>query len=372
VFSLCSWQFDEWNLKIGHLWRTTGDIGKSFNDLALVTPPSRTIMQNASSNAAYAAYAGPNGWNDPDMLEVGNLGTSALANTESRSHFNLWAMMAAPLIAGNKLEGMTEETRAILTNREVIAVDQDPLALQGVQVQSTSSTSVWAKPLNRGGTRAVLFLNAGTAPATLSTTLPEVGLSSGEAVIRDLWDEADAGHTVSDGFSASVPAHGSMMYEVIGSEPGIPRGTAYVSDLTWVYAANGLGPVERDRSNGGRAAGDGKPLSLRSKTHAKGLGVSAGSKIIYRLAKRCARFSAVVGVDDDAVSAGSVKIEVWADGEKLYPSGDTPISTGADAAQQIDLDVTNKVRLTLLVTSAGDGAAGDRVDWADAKLDCSP
>jgi alpha-galactosidase len=371
VFSLCTWQFDEWNAEAGQLWRTTGDIAKSFNDTAAVTAPSRTIMQNASSNAAYAAYAGPNQWNDPDMLEVGNLGTSTLANTESQSHFNLWAMMAAPLIAGNRLASMTDETLAILGNRAVIAIDQDPLGLQGVAVKSTESTSVWAKPLARAGERAVLLLNTGERPQEISAGLSEVGLRAGEAMVRDLWNSSDSGHTIAEVISATVAAHGSVMLEVVGEEPLLPKGTAYLSDLGWTYAANALGPVERDASNGGRATGDGKPLSLRGKAYSKGLGVAAGSKVIYRLANHCSRFNATVGVDDETQGAGSVKFEVWADGEKLFPSGDAEIATGDSAPRTIDVDLTGKYRLTLLTTSAGDGSAGDRADWADARITCA-
>jgi alpha-galactosidase len=280
-------------------------------------------------------------------------------------------MMAAPLIAGNKLEGMTDETLAILTNRGVIAIDQDPLGLQGVLVKSSESTSVWAKPLARAGQRAVLLLNTDEKPQVISAALSEVGLSGTEAVIRDLWNGDDTGRALAGSISATVPAHGSMMFEVLGEEPLLPRGTAYLSDLGWTYAANGLGPVERDTSNGGRAAGDGKPLRLRGKAYEKGLGVIAGSKIIYRLANRCSRFEATVGVDDETQGAGSVKFEVWADGEKLFPSGDSEIATGDSAPQTIDVQLTGKYRLTLLATSAGDGPAGDRADWADASVTCA-
>jgi alpha-galactosidase len=372
LYSLCSWQFDEWNADVGQLWRTTGDIGMSFNDPTRVPATSLTVLAIASLNTAYAAYTGPNGWNDPDMLEVGNLGNHALGDTESRTHFNLWAIMSAPLIAGNKLDVMNETTRAILTNREVIAVDQDELGLQGVPVRATDATSVWAKPLNRSGARAVLLMNADDVTRNVGFELHEIGLDGGRATLRDLWVADDAGRTITNTHSVDVPAHGSMMYVVDGNEPRIPKGTAYLSELTWTYAANGLGPAEVDQSNGGRTAADGKPLSLRGQTFAKGLGVSAGSKIIYRLAKRCSTFSAVVGVDDTANGGGSVRFQVIADGEILYPSVESPPITGQDAPQEINVDVRGKHRLTLLVTSAGDGALNDRADWADAKLTCTP
>ncbi|MFZ5893944.1 MAG: NPCBM/NEW2 domain-containing protein [Myxococcota bacterium] len=372
VFSLCSWQFDEWNAEAGELWRTTGDIAASFSSRSGIPSTSYPVVFNASANTAFAAYQQPNAWNDPDMLEVGNLGVSALANEESKSHFNLWAMMSAPLIAGNKLDGMSEITRTILTNREVIAIDQDELGIQGVPVRSTESTSVWAKPLKKVGARAVLLFNADTVAQNVNVTLADIGLSPGKATIRDLWDPNDTGKPFSEPHSVMLPGHGSMMYVIEGDEPGLPQGTAYLSDVPWIYAANSLGPVERDRNIGGRAAGDGGPLVLRGKTYSKGLGVMGGSKVIYRLANKCSRFTATVGVDDDANGAGSVQFQVWADGEKLYPSGAPETVTGADATHDIDVDVSGKYRLTLLVTSARDGALNDRADWADAKITCSP
>ncbi len=366
VFSLCSWEFDEWNLQTGQLWRTTGDIGPAFNDRSLLSNSySNTILQNSSLNKAYAAYAGPNNWNDPDMLEVGN----NITLTESKTHFNLWAIMSAPLIAGNKLESMSSDVLAILTNPQVIAVDQDYLGLQGVPVKSTDTTSVWAKPLNKAGARAVLLLNAGTQTQNVSVNLTEVGLSAGSATAFDLEVKDAPGVSIQDSFAADIPSHGSVILRIEGNEPGIPQGTANISDLPWIYSANGQGPAEKDMSNGGTTAADGKPLSLRGTTFSKGLGVAAGSKIIYRLAKRCSKFSAVVGVDDESSASGTVLMQVWADGEKLFDSGKM---TGTDASKTIDVDLSGRQKLTLLVTGAGDLASTDHADWADAKITCAP
>ncbi|MGC4095007.1 MAG: NPCBM/NEW2 domain-containing protein [Polyangiaceae bacterium] len=370
VLSLCSWQFDEWNVEAGPLWRTTGDIGASFADPSIIAGTSRTVLAIANQNTPFAPYNGPNSWNDPDMLEVGNLGNSTLASAESRTHFNLWAMMSAPLIAGNKLDAMTEVTRSILTNADVIAIDQDPLGIQGVPVRTTDSTMVWQKPLAEVGARAVLLVNADTKAQDVSVGLSDIGLAAGKATLRDSWDGSEA--DFSDPLTVSVPAHGSMMYRVRGQEPGIPEGTAFLSDLPWLYAANATGPVERDTSNGSRPAGDGKPLTLRGKVYEKGLGTSAASKLIYRLANKCSRFNATVGVDDEANGDGSVQFQVWADGEKLYPADALETLTGKDPARVIDVDVTGKYRLTLLVTSARDGSVSDRADWAEARVTCSP
>jgi hypothetical protein len=111
---------------------------------------------------------------------------------------------------------------------------------------------------------------------------------------------------------------------------------------------------------------------LRGSSFAKGLGTAAGSKIIYRLANKCSRFTASIGVDDETNAAGSVQFQVWADGERLYPPSVPETLTGKDAPVNLDLDLTGKYRLTLLATNARDGSTGDRADWADAKITCSP
>ena len=138
VFSICEWGTNkpwEWASEIGHLWRTTGDIGCMFdNDKkygeGYWNPLG--VMQIIDKNEPLRKYAGPGHWNDPDMLEVGN----GMPENEDRAHFTLWCMMAAPLILGNDVRDMSDATKAILTNKEVIAVDQDPLGIQGWRFMS--------------------------------------------------------------------------------------------------------------------------------------------------------------------------------------------------------------------------------------------
>lgn len=146
--------------------------------------------------------------------------------------------------------------------------------------------------------------------------------------------------------------------------PAPPTGTSYLSDLEWVQAVNGWGPVERDRSNGETLAGDGRPLTIRRQTFAKGLGVHARSEIVYYLGGKAAKFTAVVGVDDEA-RAGSVVFQVWGDGRKLYDSG---VLKGSSAPQQVEVDVRGAAELKLVVTDAGDGINYDHADWADARV----
>jgi alpha-galactosidase len=153
------------------------------------------------------SFAGPGHWNDPDMLEVGNGG---MTTTEYRSHFSLWCLLAAPLIAGNDLANMTPEIKAILTNREVIAVDQDPLGMEGRRVRKGGDSEVWAKEL-KGGTRAVVLLNRGDIPTAISFTWDEIGYPNELlAKVRDLWAGKDSGEFRGK-FSASVPSHGVVM-----------------------------------------------------------------------------------------------------------------------------------------------------------------
>jgi alpha-galactosidase len=152
VFSLCQYGWDavwEWAPRLdGNLWRTTGDI----------TPTWDRIYAIVSQQAGLESYAGPGHWNDPDMLEVGN---GELTLAENRSHFSLWAILAAPLLAGNDLTNMKPEIHDLLTNRDVIAIDQDPLGKQGAHAYSDGEVEVWTRQLS-GGALAIAVVNAGS------------------------------------------------------------------------------------------------------------------------------------------------------------------------------------------------------------------
>jgi alpha-galactosidase len=354
VYSLCAWNFYEWGVGVGHLWRTTTDIRDNW----------LSILDNLEANHKFAPYAGPNGWNDPDMLEVGN---ESLTDTEYRSHFALWAISAAPLIAGNDLTNMTPETLDILTNPEIIAINQDALGLQGVPVNVDGPRQIWAKPLNESGARAVVFFNGGNTAADMVLSFTDIGLRAGRATARDLWERVDRG-TFTDTFIASVPAHGVVALKVVGTEPRLPEpGTTYVSDLSWTYSANGLGPVERDSTNGATEGGDGTTMTLDGQAFERGLGVAAPSLVIYRLGQKCSRFKATVGLDD-STTAGSVVFRVLADDREIYSSD---VMNADSPAQTVDVGVEDVHRLKLLVTNGFDGTDFDRFAvWADARVEC--
>ncbi len=203
VFSLCEWGQSQpwtWARGVGHLWRTTGDISDNW----------RSFTRLLDTQVGLEKYAGPGGWNDPDMLEVGNGGMTA---GEYRAHFGFWCLLASPLMAGNDLRQMTPETRDILTNPEVIAVDQDPLGVQGSKIRDHGDLEVWAKRLE-GGAQAVILFNRGSKEQPMAVSWQEIGLSyDAEPMVRDLWGKKDLGR-VKGTFSASVPSHEIVMIRV--------------------------------------------------------------------------------------------------------------------------------------------------------------
>jgi len=217
VLSICEWGKHQpwlWGKEVGgNLWRTTDDIQDRWEGKKEWKPGnccSYGVMDIVDVEAGLYSYAGPGHWNDPDMLEVGNGGMS---DTEYRSHFSLWAILAAPLIAGNDLRNMRSEIRDILTNREVIAVDQDPLGRQGQRVRKEGDLEVWAKQLSDGG-RAVILLNRGNAAQKMVVTWEQIGYPDHlNAAVRDLWEHRDLGKMTGQ-FGATVPSHGVAMVTV--------------------------------------------------------------------------------------------------------------------------------------------------------------
>ena len=213
VFSMCEWGTAKpwlWAKNTGNLWRTTGDISDDFAVKKKGHDWEHPVTMILDLNEPLWPFAGPGPWNDPDMLEVGNGG---MTPDEYRSHFSLWAMMAAPLIAGNDIAQMDETTRSILENKEVIAVDQDPLGIQGHRVWKDGDREVWVKPLS-GGEKAVLLFNRGEAPASITATSDQLGWPAGvRARVRDLWAHQHSGRW-NGSISATVAPHGVAMFRI--------------------------------------------------------------------------------------------------------------------------------------------------------------
>jgi alpha-galactosidase len=351
IFSVINAPFKQWHTEVGHTWRTHGDI----------EPTWRGILSIIDTTTGLAAYAGQGGYNDSDMLWVGN---PALSEAESRATFTMWAILASPLLAGNDLTVMPETIQAILTHPDIIALNQDALRLQGVLLGTRGEVAVYAKPLAECGARGVVLLNRGDEAAVGSVSWRELGLTAGPALVRDLWAGVDS--NAADGVTVTVAPHDVVALRVVGTEPPLPRGEVYLSDLAWSYAANGWGPVERDQELGGIAAGDGAPLMLSGRRYEKGLGTNSPSLVRYRLGKRCQELSAEIGIDDAAGEIGSVVFQVWADGEKLFDSGVVYRST---PSQRIRVDVTDRSELRLWVGQV-DEFGQDHANWADARLRC--
>ncbi len=211
VLSICEWGSAKpylWGAQVGgNLWRTTGDIADKFqgkDDYRF------GMIDIVDMNADLYSFAGPGHWNDPDMLQIGNGGMTPV---EYRTHFSMWAMMAAPLIAGNDLSAMSDDTKAILMNKEVIAVDQDSLGEAGRRVWRNGDLEVWSRNL-AGGHRAVVLLNRGTTAQKITVSWTDIGYpDSLNAQVRDLWEAKEMG-SVKGTYTAEVAPHGVVMLAV--------------------------------------------------------------------------------------------------------------------------------------------------------------
>jgi alpha-galactosidase len=205
IFSLCEWGQHmpwRWAKNDGQLWRSTGDIGPAFEKF----PPRKgwtplSVLNILDRQDSIRQYAGPGHWNDPDMLEVGN----GMKYNEDKAHFSLWCMLAAPLMAGNDLRNMSAQTTSILTNKEIIAIDQDPLGVECFKYYSFDGIEIFVKPL-ANNELAVCFLNRSSRPQTVSYDWKDhsitdsiskvnIDFNQGAYKIHDIWAKKDIGTT---------------------------------------------------------------------------------------------------------------------------------------------------------------------------------
>ncbi|MCU1683206.1 MAG: Conserved putative secreted protein [Amycolatopsis sp.] len=467
VYALCEWGQNKswlWGKDVGgQLWRTTGDISDNWS----------SMLSNLDQQVGLEKYAGPGAWNDPDMLEVGNGG---MTDTEYRAHFALWSLLNAPLIAGNDLASMSDATKQILTNKNLIAVDQDWGGVQGHKVRDDGDLEVWTKPMSDGSSTVVLF-NRGETTAAISSTAKEIGLGSArDYQVRELWSNAVTESTGT--LRASVPAHGAAVYRVSPSKfpaaspattlslsalqyttadkpftattqlfndgstpvvagqvhldvpsgwvvsgqsdartplvlPGkswmqtwtvrpqsptgtsvavkasahyltvtgpktatdnaslaiaaeMPSGTNALSKASWISAANGWGPVERDMSNGEQAQGDGHPITIHGAVFTDGFGVHAPSDVRFYLGGGCKSLDTLAGLDDEE-NQGSVSFQILGDGKLLAA---TDVFRPGMPAAHLQADLAGVQVIDLVVTDGGDGNSYDHADWARPTLTC--
>src|SRR5262249_45717480 len=201
LYSLCQYGMQEvwkWGGSVGgHMWRTTGDIQNNYFSMVTI----------GFSQAGLEKYSGPGHWNDPDMLEIGN----GMKPDEERTHMALWCLLAAPLFAGNDLTEVTPTSHDILTNAEVIAVDQDAAGIQGHRVWQEGPIQIWRKPLCDAAA-GLGVLNTNGRPMDATVPFKEIGLS--EVIhARDLWTHADLG-TLRQMLHVTVPGHGVVLWNV--------------------------------------------------------------------------------------------------------------------------------------------------------------
>jgi alpha-galactosidase len=229
VLSICEWGDNQpwtWGKEIGHLWRTTGDIHPCWDcEVDHGGWSSWGVLRILDKQKGLRSHAGPGHWNDPDMLEVGN----GMTESEDRAHLSLWAMLAAPLIAGNDLRAMSDATRRILTNREVIAIDQDELGIQGFRWRAEGELEIWARPL-AGGAWAVCLLNRGAVarkvvvewsdePIADDLSGRRASFETMEYLVRNVWGGGDLGSTRA-ALAAEVAGHDVLMVRLtpVGGE----------------------------------------------------------------------------------------------------------------------------------------------------------
>lgn len=215
VFSICEWGSSKpwtWAKGVGHLWRTTGDIINAFK--GTVHWGGCSVVDIIDKNADLYPYAGPGHWNDPDMLQVGN---GVLTTDENRSHFTMWCMLAAPLLAGNDLRNMDKETLSILTNKDVIAVNQDKLGVQGRRYMKIEQHEVWVKQL-ADGEAAVCFFNRDEQPWIFEYKFgkdnyhfADIRFWEQDYDVYDIWNKNKHLGTSSDNLSFKVPVHGVVL-----------------------------------------------------------------------------------------------------------------------------------------------------------------
>ncbi|OVA10768.1 Glycoside hydrolase [Macleaya cordata] len=200
-FSLCEWGHEDpatWAPSLGNSWRTTGDIEDTWE----------SMTSRADLNDKWASYARPGGWNDPDVLEVGNGG---MTTEEYCSHFSIWALAKAPLLIGCDIRSMNNVTSELLSNKEVIAVNQDKLGVQGKRVKKDGDLEVWAGPLS-GDRVAVVLWNRGSTQAQITAHWLDIGFKPSTVVdVRDLWAHSTTA-SVKDPLSATVDSHACRMY----------------------------------------------------------------------------------------------------------------------------------------------------------------
>jgi hypothetical protein len=352
------------------LWRTSGDIYPWMDSIYHCADTSAGDRAIHPAFNGLWQFAGPGHWNDPDMLQVGNLKyiDDDKKDTGDRAHFSLWCILAAPLMAGNDLRSMSDVVRDVLCAPELIAVNQDPRGLQGYRIVNENRCEVYNKPLS-DGTTAVLLLNKGRDKADITVRWDQIGLS-GSQPVRDLWARTDLGE-FTDAFTAQdLGQHEHRMIKVGRPGPPLPGpvpmplekytvthgGDTYLSDLYYIWKADNA-PVYDNTFGGG-------PITIAGQTVKKGFGCKSKSAFMFMVEGRADRFRATVALDPASKADAKGRFRVYNEdffaNKVLWDSGDMTKDTPAKA---IDVALT-EVQCLMLVFD-GKEALGN---WVDARV----
>lgn len=366
VLSICPWGeagVGNWGGRHGNLWRTSPDIEMTWE----------SMLHNFDTASRRELYAGPGRWNDPDMLAVGLGEFGADHMTEARTHFSMWAILAAPLLVGFDLNHATPAQVALLSNPEVIALNQDRVGNQGRIVAEEGPLQVLVKPLSTRGERGVLLLNRGQTTVQARVTAAQMLLSDAAPIrARDLWEQRDIAAT-EDGLGFTLPAHGAVLLKVSGT-PDTREGISLGEITGRIHvAADGLSgysakPAEVSGTPRVDRTPQGEPLRIAGKAYPRGIGIHANSRLEVLASRDYTRFTALAGVDDSAATAsGTVVFKVYGDGKPLFTSA--PVRRGqAPARIEIGVQGVQVLELVAEAATAGAGTSTPVVAWAGATL----
>lgn len=370
VLAICPWGqagVRDWGGEHGNLWRTSPDIEATWG----------SMLHNFDSASRRELYAGPGRWNDPDMLAIGLGDFDARHLTQARTHFSLWAMLAAPLLMGFDLTKAPRSLIEILGNPEVIAIDQDPAGNQAVLVDDRRPVQILVKPLARRGQRAVLLFNRGDTPAVAQVDAAQMKLATGAAFqVRDLWKRRDLPSSTGP-LRFTLAPHDAVMLRVSGTP--IQADGVLLSEITGRVhvAADGLPlySTQLDQPAGtprADATPDGQPLRIADTAYADGIGAHANSRLEVLTRGEFARFDVSVGLQHtDTPQAGTVVFRVFGDKKLLFESVPLPAGDGPVA---IDVPVAGVEVLELVAASSSTpaGAWPPVVTWGAARLHRAP
>lgn len=354
--------------KTSQLWRTGWDIRSNMKSIYSCAEASAGSLRSHPAFNGLWQFAGPGHWNDPDMLQVGNIqiDDDKVRESANQAHFGLWCILAAPLMAGNDLPKMTETVRDILTAPEVIAVNQDPRGVQGYKVFVDGDLEIYNKPL-ADGTTAVLLLNKGKDVADITVTWEMIGLS-GDQPVRDLWQCKDLGE-FKDSFSVKgLGEHDNRMLKIGKKGEPLPtatpvppdkfmvthKGTTSLSEL--YYAWRDVSEPDFNETVEGRRnvpvynlTFDGHPIKIHGKTYTKGFGCKSKTAFMFAGTEHAIRMKGTVALDESYQGPNEGRFRVFNEdffgNRVIWDSGKMTKNT---SAKEIDIPLKNYKCLMLM------------------------